>query len=70
VNVPSVPRFPQVSPGFPGGSIESAANKAKWEGIFMSGFKAGATGNVTLPQVYSGVVTASKLVSVSNSGCK
>jgi RHS repeat-associated protein len=53
-----------------GGTIDSAANKAKWEGIFMSGFKAGATGNVTLPQVYSGVVTASKLVSVSSSGCK
>jgi RHS repeat-associated protein len=53
-----------------GGTIDSAANNAKWEGIFMSGFKAGATGNVTMPQVYSGVVTASKLVGASSSGCK
>jgi RHS repeat-associated protein len=55
-----------------GGSVDQAANSAKWEGMLLSGFKWGATGNApNLPSSYSLVNNAANLAAGSSSGgCK
>jgi len=52
------------------GNLDAASHAARWEGIFMSGFKAGATGNPpNLAQGYSGALTTLNSVSGSSTGC-
>jgi RHS repeat-associated protein len=53
-----------------GGNLDAASQAARWEGIFMSGFKIGATGNPpSLAQGYSGVLTTVNSVGGGGAGC-
>jgi hypothetical protein len=53
-----------------GGNVSAAANASRWEGIFLFGFRGGATGNPPNPVGTVGTgVGAGKLVSGSKSGC-
>jgi hypothetical protein len=55
-----------------GGNFEKASQAARFEGIFMSGFKVGATGRPpNLASSYSGVLTSVNSIS-TNAGndCK
>jgi RHS repeat-associated protein len=53
-----------------GGSVDAAAQNARFEGIFMSGVKLGATGNPpSLAQGYSGVLSTANSMGGSSTGC-
>lgn len=53
-----------------GGNVDAASQAARWEGIFMSGFRPGATGQTpTLPQAYSGVLSSANSLG-GGQGCK
>jgi hypothetical protein len=53
-----------------GGNLDAASQAARYEGIFMSGFKVGATGNPpNLAQGYSGVLTTANSMGGSSTGC-
>lgn len=50
------------------GNVDAASQAARWEGIFVSGFRAGATGNPpNLAQGYSGALSTANSM---NGGCK